>query len=324
MKLVAVFYRIKSIIPRRLQIFLRRAIASRKRKKHKATWPINPSAARPPEGWSGWPDKKKFALILTHDVETAAGQYKCIELMNLEKRLGFRSSFNFVLEDYRVSERLRLSLEEEGFEVGIHGLKHDGKLFQSREIFDKRAPLINHYLKEWNVAGFRAPCVFHNLEWIADLNIEYDSSTFDTDPFEPQPDGLETIYPLWIKNSSQTRGYVELPYTLPQDHCLFVILKEKNINIWKEKLDWVAQNGGMALLNTHPDYMYLEGTPCSLEQYPVSYYKDLLEYIKTKYSGKYWHILPKELARFWKSSKISQNRLKDIKQSRAIAPSTKI
>ena len=316
MKLVVLFYRIKSIVPRRLQIFLRRAIASHKRKKHKETWPINPKAAVAPDGWKGWPEKKKFAIVLTHDVETAAGQDKCIELMNLEKQLGFRSSFNFVLEDYRVSDELRLRLEEEGFEVGIHGLKHDGKLFQSREIFEERAPLINHYLKVWKAAGFRAPCVFHNLEWIADLDIEYDSSTFDTDPFEPQPEGLETIYPLWITNSSHTRGYVELPYTLPQDHCLFVI--------WKEKLDWVAQNGGMALFNTHADYMNFERTPCSLEQYPVSYYRELLEYLTIRYKDQYWHVLPKELARFWKSSMISQHSLKDSKQSEATAPSTKI
>ena len=46
---------------------------------------------------------------------------------------------------------------------------------------------------------------------------------------------------------------------MPQDHLLFVILQEKNIDIWKRKLDWIAEKGGMALLNTHSDYMSFDG-----------------------------------------------------------------
>lgn len=310
MNYASLFYRIKSFIPRRLQIALRRAIAARKRKTHKDTWPINPKAAKAPEGWRGWPEKKKFALILSHDVDTAQGYDKCAKLMELEKKMGFRSSFNFVVEDYRVSDQMRSKLEEEGFEVGIHGFTHDGKLFQSRKIFEERLPRINDFLKEWGAVGFRAPAMRHNLDWISELNIEYDSSTFDTDPFEPQPDGIDAIFPLWITNQTQTRGYVELPYTLPQDHCLFVILKEKNIRLWKEKLAWIAQNGGMAFLNTHPDYMNFDGAPNSFEQYPVSYYIELLEYIKTKYADLYWHVLPRELAQFWKKSCQSKNFFK--------------
>ena len=94
----------------------------------------------------------------------------------------------------------------------------------------------------------------HNLEWIHDLDIEY-ASTFDTDPFEPQSDGVGTIFPFWVSGNSNQKGYVELPYTLPQDFTLFILMKEKNIDIWKQKLDWIAENGGMALVNTHPDYM---------------------------------------------------------------------
>ncbi|MCJ7580104.1 MAG: hypothetical protein MUP98_06165 [Candidatus Aminicenantes bacterium] len=303
---IELFYRIKPFIPRRLQISLRRVIAFHKLKTNKDTWPINLKAAKEPEGWTGWPGKKKFALILSHDVDTANGYKKCTKLMELEEHLGFRSSFNFVLEDYRVSAKLRWNLTEEGFEVGVHGLKHDGKLFKSRKIFEERAPLINQYLKDWEAVGFRAPSMHHNLEWISELDIEHDNSTFDTDPFEPQPDGIESIFPQWITNKSQTRGYVELPYTLPQDHCLFVILKEKDTRIWKEKLDWIVQNGGLALLNTHPDYMNFNGDRCPLEEYPISHYKVFLEYIKTRYSGQYWHVLPRELARFWKKEQNSE------------------
>jgi len=36
-------------------------------------------------------------------------------------------------------------------------------------------------------------------------------------------------------------------------------MQEKNIDIWKRKLEWVAENGGMPLVNTHPDYMNFDG-----------------------------------------------------------------
>ena len=91
------------------------------------------------------------------------------------------------------------------------------------------------------------------------LNIEYDSSTFDTDPFEAQPDGVKSVFPFWVAGISPRVGYVELPYTLPQDFTLFILLKEKDITIWKQKLSWIAKKGGMALVITHPDYMNFDG-----------------------------------------------------------------
>ncbi|MCG7853557.1 MAG: hypothetical protein MIO92_13640, partial [Methanosarcinaceae archaeon] len=64
--------------------------------------------------------------------------------------------------------------------------------------------------------GFHSPSMHRNLEWIHDLIVEYDQSTFDTDPFEPQPDGVRTIFPYWVQHHSIKKGYVELPYTLPR------------------------------------------------------------------------------------------------------------
>ena len=304
MKAIDIYYRIKPLIPRRLQIFLRRRIAVYKRKRHNHVWPISRAAATVPQGWGGWPEKKRFALILNHDVDTALGMENCVRLMDLEKRLNFRSSFNFVPEDYRTPPTLRQSLRDAGFEVGVHGLKHDGKLFLNKEEFNLKAQRINHYLEEWGAVGFSSPSMLRNLDWMSELKIEYGCSTFDTDPFEPHPEGMHTIFPFIATNHAKTRSYIELPYTLPQDHCLFVILKEKDNRIWKHKLDWVAANGGMVLLNTHPDYMNFEGNLGSQEQYPADYYVDFLDYIKNKYAGQYWHVLPRDLARYWKSLSI--------------------
>jgi predicted glycosyltransferase/peptidoglycan/xylan/chitin deacetylase (PgdA/CDA1 family) len=232
-------------------------------------------------------------------VETEKGLKNCIPLAKLEESLGFRSSFNFVAEDYEVPKEIFNYLKNHGFEIGVHGLHHDGNLFESKKKFRKHATRINQYLKEWGAGGFRTPSLYHNLDWIGGLDIQYDSSTFDTDPFEPQPDGVGTIFPFWVSGDHTQKGYIELPYTLPQDHSLFVIMGEKNIDIWKQKLDWIAQRGGMALLITHPDYMNLENNNPKSKEYSARYYEELLSYIKQKYDGQYWHVMPREMAKCW-------------------------
>jgi predicted glycosyltransferase/peptidoglycan/xylan/chitin deacetylase (PgdA/CDA1 family) len=321
MKLVNYYYRVKPLIPRRMQIALRRALAARKRKKKKEMWPVHLIAAKKPVGWKGWPSQKEFALVFNHDVDTIKGLCNCAKLMEIEKRLGFRSSFNFVPEDYPTPPALRKKLAESGFEVGVHGLRHDGRTFLSQATFFDRAARINHYLKEWGAVGFTSPSMLRNLSLMAELDIEHGCSTFDTDPFEPQSEGMKTIFPFFATNGGGTRSYVELPYTLPQDHGLFVILKEKDNRIWKEKLDWIVENGGMALLNSHPDYMNFDTGRLSFEEYPINFYIDFLEYIKRKYSGQYWHVLPREMAQFWKRTDLNGgNRLNRKGRETSVSP----
>ena len=295
------YYFIKPIIPRGIQLNLRRKFVKEKLLEHAGIWPIDESSRKSLDPFHTWPNKKKFAIILTHDVDTKRGHEKCRTLMDIEENMGFRSSFNFVLEKYKVDANLMKQIVSAGFEIGVHGVYHDGKLYKSRKVFHERAVKINAYFKEWNAVGFRSPAMHHNLEWIHDLNIEYDASTFDTDPFEPQPDGVGTIFPFWVSKDESQSGYVELPYTLPQDFTLFILMKERNIDIWKQKLDWIAEHGGMALVNTHPDYMNYGDGKIGIEEYPAEYYVKLLEYIKDKYEGQYWHALPREIARFWVS-----------------------
>ena len=299
--LLKIYYSLKPFIPRRVQLSLRRIIAKRKLQKIKESWPICPGSEKIPKYFKAWPEGR-FALALTHDVDTQRGHDRVKELMKLEMELGFRSSFNFVPERYNVSIDLIDELKANSFEIGVHGLVHDGRLYESKEIFLKRAKKINFYLKEWNAVGFRSPAMHHNLDWIHDLDILYDSSTFDTDPFEPQNDGVNTIFPFWVENPrNPSSGYVEMPYTLPQDHNLFIILQMKDISIWKKKLDWIVENGGMALLNCHPDYMYFGHGERSIEDYSASLYEDFLRFVKAKYSHCMWHPLPREMANFWKS-----------------------
>jgi glycosyltransferase involved in cell wall biosynthesis len=309
------YYRIKPLVPRNVRLAIRRQVALRKREQVRDIWPILPGSEKPPAGWTGWPDGKKFALVITHDVEGPEGLAKCLALAEIEKKLGFRSSFNFIPEGpYQVSKELRDELTGQGFEVGVHDLEHNGKLFHNRADFLRKAQKINTYLKDWGAAGFRSGFMLHNLDWLHDLNVQYDASTFDTDPFEPQPEGRNTIFPFWVprqkkhapeqssilnpQSSICAAGYIELPYTLPQDSTLFLLLREGSSDIWIRKLDWIAQQGGMALVNVHPDYVRLPGEAKSIGTYDVARYIDLLKHIRASHEGMFWQPLPREMATF--------------------------
>jgi hypothetical protein len=300
------YYRVKPFIPERLRLMMRRFVARFQLARCSATWPIDLNAAGPPAGWRGWPGKKQFAFVLTHDVETLRGFQRYATLMDIDEKHGFRSAFYLVPEgEYVVDEACLGSIRSRGFEVGVHDLKHDGKLFRSKEAFFSSAPRINKYLEEWKAIGFRAGFMRHNTEWAHALKVEYDASTFDTDPFEPQPDGLKSIYPAWMAGPGGG-GYVAMPYTLAQDSTMFLLLENTSIDQWKKKLDWVAEQGGMVLVDTHPDYMGFDGDEPVFKTYPVARYLELLTYVKRRYEGCYWHALPHEVATHAK--KQMQNR----------------
>lgn len=300
------YYSIKPFTPPGVRLAVRRWYSKRKRLQTTDSWPVVPGSEVKPEGWKGWPGGKQFGLILTHDVESEVGLHHCPKVMEMEQKLGFRSSFNFIPEGgYRVGSNLRKELVASGFEVGIHDLNHDGRLYQSRRTFSRKAERINHYLAEWEAVGFRSGFMLNELTWLHELNIAYDASTFDTDPFEPQPDGRDTIFPFWVPRPAnfasqvtqphRRRGYLELPYTLPQDSTIFLLLQEEGPDVWLHKLDWIAKHGGMALINVHPDYLGFSGHPSAARSYAPEHYRTFLEYVRDRYAGAYVNLLPREL-----------------------------
>jgi peptidoglycan/xylan/chitin deacetylase (PgdA/CDA1 family) len=233
-----------------------------------------------------YPENHRFAIVLTHDVETEGGLKFIPRVIELEEKHGFRSSWNIVPYQYAIDKSIIELIKERGHEIGIHGYNHDGKLYYSEKIFTERAQHINEAIKRYGAAGFRSPMVHRNLLWLQKLNIKYDCSCFDYDPFQPFPGGTGSIWPFIAGK------FVELPYTLPQDHTLFYILKEKNINIWRKKIDWLISKSGTILTLTHPDYL--------AEKNHLEIYEDLLKYLKSQRGG--WLCLPRELTDWWLSN----------------------
>jgi hypothetical protein len=237
-----------------------------------------------------WPNGYGSAFLLTHDVETSFGFSNIIEVSEIETTLGFKSSWNIVPNLYNINQSVINYLRDNSMEIGVHDWNHDGLLFTDHEIFSQRIQLINQVVQEWHAKGFRAGMAFHNKDWMQALLCDYDSSYYDTDPFQPMSGGCAAIQPFMLGK------LVELPYTMPQDHVLFIAeatlkipdsiesyesdtrtilnwinkfinkhdtempcaIKTKylsGIEIWKMKAHWLCENNGLVLMITHPDYL---------------------------------------------------------------------
>jgi peptidoglycan/xylan/chitin deacetylase (PgdA/CDA1 family) len=297
--LLRTYYRVRGLLPRPLQIWIRRRYARLQARTPFPRWPLETglhdfidlflsllaevSDTEIPY-LAPWPDGYSWALVLTHDVETSVGLGAMDPLLDIERSHGLRSSWNFVARRYDVPDAVVRDLQAGGFEVGVHGLYHDGRDLSSLEGLRARLPAIHAVAQRWNAVGFRSPASHRRWEWMPLLQFDYDSSYPDTDPFEPQRGGCCSLWPFF--NSE----LVELPLTMPHDHTLFVILGQQDESMWIEKAEALRERGGMALIVTHPDYL-IEGP--GLEAY---------DQLLALYAGdrEAWKPLPAELAAWWR------------------------
>lgn len=292
------YYLARPLVPRRAQIAMRRRFARVQARTAFPRWPLEPAlhdleelvlglvadaADRPVPHLAPWPDGRRWALVLTHDVEHAAGRDAIERVRAVEAQLGLRSAWNLVPERYAVADRLVRELRAHDCEIGVHGLRHDGRDLESLATLRRRLPAMREWAERWGATGFRSPATHRVWEWMPLLGFDHDSSYPDTDPYEPIAGGCCTWRPFFNED------LVELPITLPQDHTLFVILRQDE-SAWHEKTARLRERGGMALLITHPDYL--------VEDPPLEMYRRFLEPHATDPTA--WHALPSEVSAWWR------------------------
>lgn len=273
-------------------------------------WPPDEATGRPPAGWTGWPAHKQFALVLTHDVADANGFANCRQLAQLESHLGFRSAFYFAPRDPDpAGDALRAWLREENCEIGLIGRPPRAIWSGFRWIGAKRAARCNRRLQEWEAAGYRASPAPRQPGWLHLLNIAYDSSTADTDPSGRTNPASRTIFPHWVapppafKGAHETAsppegGYVELPRTLPLVSSVRLGSGETVAQIWLRKLDWIAERGGLALLNLPAGAVWFGVEPAPAGTLTADEYRRFLQQVQRRHGGLYWSPLPREMAAF--------------------------
>ena len=235
-----------------------------------------------------WPESFTSCAIMTHDVETGAGQDFCPTILKLEQEFGIKSSFELVPEvRYEISQDVMEAIRQAGSEVCVHGLNHDGRLFSSEELFRTRAKAINEYAKKWGAKGFRSPVMYRNFAWYDAFKFSYDMSVPNVAHLDPQRGGCCTIFPYFVGD------IVELPLTTTQDYPLYNIMRSDPMTMWTKQMDSIVAKHGLVSFIIHPDY--------TVEQKRQDIYRGLLQMLKRNGDEKnVWLALPGEVDTWWR------------------------
>ena len=174
-----------------------------------------------------------------------------------------------------------------GFEVNIHDLKHDGRLFADHG--GVPAPSEMHQQLR---AGIRRPRIrsgilYRNADWFDAFEFSYDMSCPNVAHLDPQRGGCCTAMPFFIGK------IIEFPLICTQDYTLFQILGDYPIDLWKRKIALLREQHGLISVIVHPDYIR--------EQRAQDTYKALLGHLAgMRAEGSIWTALPRDVANWWR------------------------
>lgn len=240
-----------------------------------------------------WPEGAQGCAMMTHDVEGTRGAAFCDRLMDTDDRFAIPSSFQVVPDPPPArgsrsgTRQLVDRLKRRGFEVNVHDLTHDGYLFQDRERFLKHASIINARGREFGSRGFRSGAMYRRQDWLAALDVAYDMSVPNVAHLEPQQGGCCTVMPYF-------NGHVlELPLTVAQDYTVFHVLGEYSTQLWRQQMDAILAEHGVASFIAHPDYL--------AEPRALAVYEALLAILdERRRDGTIWLAAPAAIDRWWR------------------------
>jgi len=236
-----------------------------------------------------WPDDYEHCVTMTHDVETSAGLNYCSQLMDVDDRHALKSSFQIVPEGrYNISPSVVNGIRGRGFEVNLHDLNHDGRLFANERLFLERAQRIKNYAKEYQIEGFRSAILYRNPDWLDMLEFKFDMSSPSSAHLDAQQGGCCSVLPFYVGPT------LELPVTTTQDYSLFHILNDYSLDVWKAQMSSIRRHHGLASFIVHPDYIR--------ESRAHSTYLALLDHFdELRSTGNTWFALPSEINGWWRS-----------------------
>lgn len=232
--------------------------------------------------WKG----KSAVVCLSHDIDTFKGYRFSPELMRLDSNYRIPSVFNVLTHaDYKLDKGFLSELMREGFEIGLHGYRHE--LGMARKPFVRIKTELESSLAllrsfEIEVKGFRAPGLSISpavLSVLEDLKMSYDSSI-------QLCNGLQHSCGISFPYKPPGKDLWEIPLAV-QDTLFFrdAGIKEDNaLRIIEKIILQTIELGGVAFFNFHP----------CLVMPRVSFYKMFLE-ILAGYRDSVWIALPKDL-----------------------------
>ena len=135
--------------------------------------------------------------------------------------------------------------------------------------------------------GFRSPATHRVNPWLAELPVAYDCTVPMSDPYEPQPGGCCSPWPFFIG------PVVELPYTIPQDHTTFTLLRQSTIDLWLRQLDRIEDGARDSPSASRTPTRATSGTRT---RRPST--SEFLDAVAER--DDVWRALPREVAAWWR------------------------
>ncbi|MFH1611660.1 MAG: polysaccharide deacetylase family protein [bacterium] len=218
----------------------------------------------PPIDWCG----KRAVICLSHDVDSIEDYKECHKIYELNKKYGLKSGFNFLTHwGYYIDPNFLKELDNNGFEVGLHGYTHDIAIGIRPEERIKRELTLAMDKLNFPISGYRAPAfsvTYRLLKVLKELGIKYDSSMKSVSCYGQ---AVEIFYPYRYPGI----GIWEVPLTIQDDRVFrdLYLSNEEGLGVIKELTQRVIDIGGVMVINNHP----------KLAANKIYYYEELLKWI---------------------------------------------
>ena len=198
-------------------------------------------------------DGRPVPLLLTHDVDTAAGLATLPRLLTVEESHGL-ASLTFVVTHRYAWRRTDLArLAERGHAFGVHDTSHDNRLaYLPAAKIEARLARAQQALGSLDSGAFRAPAFLRSASLYEGIarRVRVDFSTNDVALLWPHPgDGLGSPFPV------RHRRLTVVPTTLPRDGEMVALGLDRAavLDLCRRKAQQLARVGAPAVLLTHPD-----------------------------------------------------------------------
>ena len=220
-------------------------------------------------------DGRPVPVLLTHDVDTAAGLATLPRLLAVEERLGLASLTFLVTHRYRWERAALAPLRERGHAFGVHDTTHDNRLaYLPPAAVESRIRRAQEALGPLDSGAFRAPAFLRSASLYAGIasRVRIDFSTNDAALVWPHPgDGLGSPFPV------RYRRMVVAPTTLPRDGELLALGLDRDtmLDVCRRKAAQLARVGAPVVMLTHPDPTFTDTTA------RMETYGDFLAWLKS-------------------------------------------
>jgi hypothetical protein len=198
--------------------------------------------------------KKILRLVLTHDIDSAKCAQTLHDIVQIEKYFGMRSSINVLTKsNYDVRSLQLENLQQNGFEIGLHGETHDIALgFRSDYEIRRALQSSLDVLREFKIVSFRAPGLsvsrrLHSI--LIDLGFTHDSS-ISHGPLYSKPFFNENI----LKSNDLGSKLVQAPLGLGDDILFRELLLDSSEaqNLFLSLAHDYVQHERTLVCNFHP------------------------------------------------------------------------